>query len=429
MKKRLILLASLFCFVSALTFASGSSETNTANDQALNQKVTMKVSTWTSNKDQIALLSSFVDEFAQKKGIDIDCEFETITFGEYTTKLSMELQGNDAPDVFWMLETTAPTFVSSSLLADLSSALQEYDFADLSPAAMSLWEKDGKVFGVPFSTSPFFIIYNEDLFKEAGLKTPEQMKADGQWTWENFRKVSKELTDATGVYAYQTPDGGGYDSRILHNLVPIIRSYGSDAWTDDNQILINSDESVEAVTLFHNMVYKDGSVVPPGNQSDFFAGDAAMTMAQVSRISKLEGASFNWGMVTIPEGPAGEVPVIGQAAICANAKSKNGSLAAELVAYMTSKSCVERMAGIWPPARKSVLTSNAFLNSNSAVTPEQMKDTVATSINNGKVLPSHRLYPQIEVESKMVWDKLWNANADVASVLDEVATVYKKYIK
>jgi multiple sugar transport system substrate-binding protein len=177
------------------------------------------------------------------------------------------------------------------------------------------------------------------------------------------------------------------------------------------------------------MVYKDGSVVPPGNQSDFFAGDAAMTMAQVSRISKLEGASFNWGMVTIPKGPAGEVPVIGQAAICANAKSKNGSLAAELVAYMTSKSCVERMAGIWPPARKSVLTSDAFLNSNSAVTPEQMKDTVATSINNGKVLPSHRLYPQIEVESKMVWDKLWNANADVASVLDEVATVYKKYIK
>lgn len=29
--------------------------------------VTMKIATWTSNKDQIALLNSFVEEFAQKR--------------------------------------------------------------------------------------------------------------------------------------------------------------------------------------------------------------------------------------------------------------------------------------------------------------------------------------------------------------------------
>ncbi len=429
MKKRLTIMFFLVCFISSAIFANGNAETKKSNSDTTNKVVSMKISTWTSNKDQIALLNSFVQEFAQKKGIEIECEFETITFAEYTTKLSMELQGNEAPDAFWMLETTAPTFVSSNLLADLSSALKEYDFDDFSQSAMSLWEKNGKVYGIPFSTSPFFIIYNEDLFKEAGVPSPLKMKEEGQWTWENFRKISKQITDNTGVYAYQTPDGGGYDARILHTLVPIIRSYGADAWTDDNQVLINSKESIEAVTLFHNMIFEDGSVVPPGNQSDFFAGNAAMTMAQISRLSKLEGASFNWNIISIPKGPKGEIPVIGQAAICANAKSKNGDLATELVAYMTSKSCVERIAGIWPPIRESVLNSDTFLNSNKAVSAEQMKDTVATSIINGKVLPSHKLYPQIEVESKMVWDKLWNKDADVASVLNEVATVYKKYIK
>ena len=429
MKKKLILILSLVCFMSSLLFANGSSESSSAAEAQENKVVSMKISTWTSNKDQLALLSSFVDEFADKKGLEIDCEFETITFGEYTTKLSMELQGNNAPDAFWMLETTAPTFVSSNLLADLSDSLVEYDFDDFSTSAMSLWQRDNKVYGIPFSTSPFFIIYNKALFEAAGLDSPEVMKANGEWTWENFRKVSKVITDKTGVFAYQTPDGGGYDSRILHTLVPIMRSYGADAWTSDNEILINSDESVEAVSLFHSMIFEDSSVVPPGNQSDFFAGDAAMTMAQVSRISKLDGADFNWSIITIPEGPNGKMPVIGQAALCANANSKNGELAAELVAYMTNKACVERIAGIWPPIRQSVLNSDTFLNSNSKIEPEQMKETIAASIINGKVLPSHKLYPQIEVESKMVWDKLWKAYANVESVLDEVAAVYQKYIK
>lgn len=425
MKKKILVLLMLVSFISVSLFASGTVEEKDTSAKP----VSMKISTWTSNKDQIALLNSFVQEFAEKKGIEIKAEFETITFGEYTTKLSLMLQGNDAPDVFWVLETTAPTFVNSGLVADLTSALDEYDFSDFSESAMSLWQKDGKTYGVPFSTSPFFILYNKDLFKEAGLETPNQMHAKGEWTWENFKKASKAIKDKTGVYAFQTPDGGGYDVRILHTLVPMIRSYGSDAWNDNNEVLINSPESLEAVTLYHNMIFKDGSVVPPGNQSDFFSGDAAMTMGQVSRVSKLEGASFDWGIATMPAGPQGHAPVIGQAGICANAKSKNGELAAELVAYMTSKSAVQRMSGIWPPARKSVLNSEAFLNSNPAISADEMAEAIGFSINTGKVLPSHNLYPQIDVESRMVWDKLWNKNADVKAILDEVAVVYKKYIK
>ena len=87
------------------------------------------------------------------------------------------------------------------------------------------------------------------------------------------------------------------------------------------------------------------------------------------------------------------------------------------------------MAGIWPPARKSVLASAAFLSSNPNVKPEQMKASVADSIATGRVLPSHALYTQIQVESRMIWDKLWKADADVKAVVDEVAKVYSKYIK
>ena len=390
--------------------------------------VEIKIATWTANPDQIALLSSFVDEFAAKEGIEIVAEFESIDFGEYNTKLSLELQGSEAPDVFWVLETSAPAFIQSGLLAPLDEALAEYNPDDFSAKAMELWQSNGTTYAVPFSTSPFFILYNADLFAEAGIPTPEELVAEGNWNWDTFRQSSKAIKDATGVWGYQTVDGGGYDVRILHNLCPIIRSYGGDAWTSDGEILINTPESVAAVQLFHDMVYDDGSVVPPGDQSNFFAGAAAMTAAQVSRVSNLADADFAWGVAPMPAGPMGDVPIIGQAGIGAFSKGDNVEIAKKLVAYMTNESCVARMAGIWPPARKTVLESEDFLTSQPLLTADQMSVAVASSIETGRVLPSHVMYPQIEVESRIVWDRLWTPNADVQSVLDAVAECYAKYI-
>ena len=404
--------------------AQGSTESSAAPSGP----VEIKIATWTSNPDQIALLQSFVDEFAAKEGIEIESEFESIDFGEYNTKLSLELQGSEAPDVFWVLETSAPAFIQSGLLAELDEALAEYNPDDFSAKAMELWQNGGKTYAVPFSTSPFFILYNADLFAAAGAPTPEQLVAEGNWNWDTFRSVSKAVKDATGVWGYQTVDGGGYDVRILHNLCPIIRSYGGDAWTSDGQILINTPESVAAVQLFHDMVYVDGSVVPPGDQSNFFAGSAAMTAAQVSRVSNLADADFAWGVAPMPAGPMGDVPIIGQAGIGAFSKGENVEIAKKLVAYMTNEDCVARMAGIWPPARKSVLESPEFLASQPLLTEDQMSVAVASSIETGRVLPSHVMYPQIEVESRIVWDRLWTPDADVQAVLDAVADVYAKYI-
>ena len=75
--------------------------------------VSMKLAVWTSNEDQLKLLGSFVDEFAAKKGISIDYEFESIPYADFTTKLLLELQGSDAPDVYWVTETSAPAFIAA----------------------------------------------------------------------------------------------------------------------------------------------------------------------------------------------------------------------------------------------------------------------------------------------------------------------------
>lgn len=386
----------------------------------------LKFVTWTGNQAQLDLLGSFAKEFAEKSGKNVTVKFETIPFAEYNTKLALQLQSSSPPDAGWILENSAPAFIEGKLLLELNNAMKPYNPTDFSEPAMGLWKQGSKVFAIPFSTSPFVIFFNRDLFAKAGLAAPDELAAKGEWTLAKFREAAAKIRKTTGVYGFQGVDGQAYDARVWHNLVPFIRGFGADAWTEDGTILINSDKAVAGVSFFRDMLITDGSVVPPGDQSDFFNGAAAMTVGQLSRVSKLANVSWKWGMSTLPAGPAANAQVIGQAAMGVFAKGKNAALAADLVAYMTSESCVKRMAGIWPPARKSVLESPEFLSSNPAVPPAVMKASIANAIHVGATLPAHKNFPQIDMESKAEFDKLWKEKADVKAVLDAVAAIIKR---
>ncbi|SNS31983.1 multiple sugar transport system substrate-binding protein [Tropicimonas sediminicola] len=245
------------------------------------------------------------------------------------------------------------------------------------------------------------------------------LAARGEWTWERLKQDAAALADAeAGVWGFQSVDGQGYGGRVIHTLIPIVRSYGGDAWSD-GACGLSSDEAVEAITLYHDMIFKDLSAVPPGEQGDFFTGNAALTVTQLSRVSKLEDAAFDWGVAPLPSGPAGAASVIGQAAVVAFAQGKQRELAAEFLAHMTSAENVAVMAEFFPPARTSVLEGEAFLSSNDAVTPDQMK-IVADGIANGSVAPGHVAYPQIEAAMRPKFDALWKPDADVKAVLDDV---------
>ena len=378
----------------------------------------LRFTVWTGSEAHLAMLNGIAESFAETHP-DVTVQFDTIPFGDYVQKLTLQLAGGNPPDLGWLLESSAPAFVNAGVLEDVSDTLtaaDDYNYADFSKPAMGLWTKDDAVYGIPFSTSPFLIYFNKTLYDEAGLETPAERAADGTWTWEQLKSDAAALRNAdTGVWGYETVDGQGYGARVMHNLMPIVRAYGGEAWTD-GACTLDSPESAEAVQLFHDMVYADQSTVPPGEQGDFFSGNAALTMTQISRVTKLADVGFDWGIAPLPSGPAGEASTVGQAAVVAFAQGKNKEVAAEFLAHMTSAENVAKMAEFFPPARVSVLESDAFLSSNPAVTPEQM-EIVAAGIEDGSVLPSHERYPQIEAASRPDFDALWAADADVPAVL------------
>lgn len=390
--------------------------------QEVDETVDLRFTVWSGADAHHALLNEIAADY-QEANPNVSVEFSTIPFDDYVPNLTIQLSGSDQPDAGWLTETSAPEFIQAGAAVDLSDAMEAYNPDDWFEPALELWRDGDAIYGVPFSTSPFLIMYNQDIFDDAGVPTPSELEEQGEWTWERFAEISSEIRDTTGIYGFQTMDGQGYEERVWHTLIPIMRSYGGDVWNEDNEILINTDESVQAVELFHSMVFDDESVVPPGDRSDFFAGDAAMTMNQISRVSQLEEEGFDWGMTVLPEGPVTRADVIGQAGIVAYQAGDNPEVAADFAAFMTNEENVARLAEFFPPARESVLESDELLEANPEIPADLMREVVADSIQTGRVLTPHPNFSEIDLESRGAFDDLWQDDADVRDALNGIADV------
>ncbi len=389
--------------------------------QAQDEPVSLRFTVWVGPGPAMDMLNGIAADYTAEHP-NVSVTFDTLTFSEYTSQLVLQLAGSNPPDGGWILENTAPQFVQSGVITDLMPTLMaypDYNFDDLEPSTLGLWRDGDALYGLPFSTSPFLIIYNKDAFEAAGLEDPNVLAASGEWTWEALASAAKAISDTQDMYGFENTDGTVYTTGFWTTMYPFMRGYGGGAWDADGNCLLNSPESVEAVQLYHDMVFVDGSAVPPGEAATFAGGQAAMRIGQISRVSQLDGATFGWDIAPMPDGPAGTSSVIGQAALAAFRNSPNRDVALDFLAYMTNEANSETMSQFFPSARASVLSSDTFLNSNTRLSPEQMA-LVVDGISDGVVLPSSPNYSQISLQMQGLLDELWAPDANIQGTLDAV---------
>lgn len=416
MRKSITFLLLLVLAVPAL-FAGGGQETDAESTGEIELRFTL----WSANASHLEMLNGFAAAYRDENP-NVSVTFETLPFSEYTSLLTLQLAGSNPPDGGWLLEGTGPTFVESGVLANVRPYLEsqaDYDYADFSPDAMSLWVDGDNTYAIPFSTSPFLIFYNVDLFEQAGAATPQDLMAANNYTWESFGESLRTVTRETGVYGFQGQNGQPYTSRIWHTLVPFLRAYGTDAW-DAEGLHLASDEAIEAASLYHQLIFEDGVIVPPGDRADFFAGSAASTINQISRVPTVMQAGFSWEIAPLPGGPAGSTNVIGQAAMGVFQESDNRDEAIRFLAFLTNAENVSTMAQFFPPARQSVLEAGALASRNPNISDESIV-YVEDGIRFGRVLPAHVRFPQLDLAAQGAFDQLWQPNADVPAVMESIA--------
>jgi multiple sugar transport system substrate-binding protein len=155
----------------------------------------------------------------------------------------------------------------------------------------------------------------------------------------------------------------------------------------------------------------------PGTSADFFAGESAFTITQISRANLLADAGFGWSLLPLPEGPVGEYAVTGQAGVGVLAQSKNTKAAADFLAFFTNPANAAKLAQYFPPPRTSLLNVDTLAAANPLLTPEQIENVVVPAIADGVVRPSHTDSAEIGQQVRAALDGIWTPDADIPAVL------------
>ncbi|RUT28580.1 sugar ABC transporter substrate-binding protein [Arsenicitalea aurantiaca] len=383
--------------------------------------VNLRMTIWSANEAHLAMFNEIAAAY-QAENPNVTVTFDSLPFDTYTTTLTTQIAGGNPPDLAWILETTAADFVNSGALAPLResfAAAEGYELDDVTEQATALWSSDGELYAYPFSTSPFAIFANNDLITEAGQQTPAELIAAGEWNWDNAIAIAAAVADA-GHDGLIVRD---FNYQIWQNLASIWRGWGASPWSEDGDTCTFADQPmVDAMSFIHNAIFETGAMPGPGESVDFFAGDAAMTITQISRASLLPQGddAFDWDLVPLPAGPAGEYAVIGQAGIGVFANGANPEVATDFLAFMTNPENSRKLAQFFPPARASLLTAETLGLTNPLLSPEQLESVVIAGITNGVVLPGHEGFAQIQQTVRAELDALWTPDADVEAVLASV---------
>lgn len=385
--------------------------------------VDLRMTVWTADEDQLALFQEIADEYVAAHPETVSSVvFETIPFEDYTTAVTTQLSGGNAPDLAWIFESNAPEFVSSGALVEVGETLQGadgYEYDDIDPAALSLWQQEEGLFAYPFSNSPFCMFLNTTRLQESEQDDLVEVFEAGEWTFETAMEVSRASVEELGGAGLVVRD---FDYANWENLATVYAAFGAEAWSEDGtQCGFTSEEMVQALTFLHDAAFETRAMPGPGDDVDFFAGQATMTITQISRASTLDD-SFEWDVLPLPAGPAGQQNVVGQAGIGVLADGQAPEVAADFLAHFTTPDSARKLAQYFPPPRVSLLTADTLGAANPMFSEDQLQRAVIDGITGALTKPAHARFAELQTTVRSALDPLWTAEADIPAVLEDVCT-------
>jgi len=281
----------------------------------------------------------FLDEIMaafQKAEPNVRVEKVPIQFRRGTTQEAQAIAMVEAGEVDVISGLSFPDLVKAGAVAPLDPYIQQSGL-DLTPygPGVEAYRVEGKLYQLPYQLTPQVVFLNTDLFAAAGVDLP---KAD--WTWEDLRKIAKQLTRGTG-----SERTWGFAPRYPNTAAgePIMVRI-----TDDNELLTTAPVVKEGLQFLEAMVQGDQSWPPMEPQevltsyaesTYFIEGKAAMMIDTLDVLPYLqETMSFEVDSLPLPAWP-GSKPVARSAteSMGIAATTKHADLAWRFVQFATGE--------------------------------------------------------------------------------------------
>ena len=159
--------------------------------------------TFRFNDPEAPQMRQALDEF-EKANPDIKVTLQRVSWSEAQQQYLREAAVGSAPDVAQFAFGWPRPFSAAGALRPLDDLIQKTGVGvagwDQFIAKELAYGEDGKIYGVPFTTDTWAMLYNKDLVKAAGYdKFPT--------TWVDLRAASKAIMEKTGKTGYGFPAG------------------------------------------------------------------------------------------------------------------------------------------------------------------------------------------------------------------------------
>ena len=185
----------------------------------------------------------------------VKVEIVPIGWEDTPNKVTLQIQGNNAPDVFTIESLWLGKFAKMpGAVVDLNAYMGSAFTSTLVPAYKG-GEMDGKMAGLVWNPNPWVLVFNKSLASRAGINGQPSSPGD-------FLSQAQKIHSATGAFgAGLMLDIDEYSADTFHILM---WPNGGDLLDADLKPMVDSAGTVKTVRLVKEMV--DKGVVPFGEE-------------------------------------------------------------------------------------------------------------------------------------------------------------------
>ena len=319
------------------------------------------------------MYEAFHDEYP-----NITVNIETIGYDDYFTQMQTRVAGGTAPDCYELNIENFAAYANKGVLAELTGI----DTSGYNATALNAFSVNGKQYGVPGNFSNVVLIYNKDLFDQAGVSYPTD-----DWTWDDAMEACEKIS-ALGDDIY-----GIYQPITFNEFFKVAAQYGGGVLNaDKTEFSINSEENLKAATMMISKV-TDTNVQPTeaqmGGMGDwdlFESGRLGMIPTGIWAFNTFADAcDFNWDICVEPGGTQKATHFFSNALVV-NADSDKKEAAATWINWLASSDTSAQMridAGWDLPAISNEEVLSGYLK----LTPPENRQAVFDSLNYLTVAP------------------------------------------
>ncbi|KGE72691.1 ABC transporter substrate-binding protein [Spirochaeta lutea] len=192
--KKLVLAVFVLLIGFGLVWAGGESEASGGSSTSPAQPQRVRIMGYGGQDPAVVtrLLNEVIG--ADLKAKNIEVVYEPLE-GDYNAALFNALSAGTAGDIFYIPVETAPGIIATGKVEALNDYVNPDPFIESLTDAYTI---DGKLYGIAKDFNTLALVYNKDLFDEAGVAYPNEND-----TWETLaqkaRKISELGQDVYGI--------------------------------------------------------------------------------------------------------------------------------------------------------------------------------------------------------------------------------------